>query len=288
MRYKFTTVSISLLVNSEKEMLSFQIAGIRLEIHGVQDRWLPGSAWKCFLSEDGQKGHPDIVMRILDKCSVDYQVEKYFCPSQAAFQQMFRFESDILFTNQDWSVCVVLPISRPTGFQVLSNHLFYSRGIGCGMLQFHASLIDIQGRGVLFLGPSGVGKTTQAERWAHFRGADILNGDIVFVQRAETEFLGWGTPWHGSSPYCLNTSVPVKALVVLKQAPYNALRELAGFEKVREVANHVFYPTWLDGGRELCTNILDRLLTQVPVYRLDNKADREAVELLERELNRIS
>lgn len=141
---------------------------------------------------------------------------------------------------------------------------------------------------MLFLGPSGVGKTTQAERWAQFRGADILNGDIVFVQRTEREFLGWGTPWHGSSPYCLNTSVPVKALVVLKQAPYNALRELTGFEKVREVADHVFYPTWLDRGGELCTDILDRLLTQVPVYRLDNKADRESVELLEQELNRIS
>ena len=100
--------------------------------------------------------------------------------------------------------------------------------------------------------------------------------------------MAWGTPWHGSSPYCLNTSVPLKALVVLKQAPYNKLRELTGFEKLKEISNNVFYPTWLEDGMELGVETLNHLLTELPVYRLDNRADLEAVELLERELNRIS
>lgn len=76
--------------------------------------------------------------------------------------------------------------------------------------------------------------------------------------------------------------------VVLKQAPENRLRELTGFEKVAEVSGSVFYPTWLEDGMELCTDTLNHLLTDLPVYRLDNRADRESVEILAKELDRIT
>ena len=76
--------------------------------------------------------------------------------------------------------------------------------------------------------------------------------------------------------------------VVLKQAPENRLRELTGFEKVTEVSGSVFYPTWLEDGMELCTDTLNHLLTDLPVYRLDNRADRESVEILAKELDRIT
>lgn len=133
----------------------------------------------------------------------------------------------------------------------------------------------------MFLGPSGIGKTTQAELWNQYRDALIINGDVVFVQETPEAFLGWGTPWHGSSPYCENTSVPVKALIVLKQAPENSIRELTGFEKVTAVSNNVFYPRWLEGGMELCLETLNHLLSAVPVYELSCRPDEEAVRLTE-------
>ena len=157
-----------------------------------------------------------------------------------------------------------------------------------GVLHLHSSFVLCKDKALVFTGPSGIGKTTQAERWAQYRGSSIINGDIGFVQRTPQGYTAWGTPWHGSSPYCLNTSVPVKALVVLKQAPENRLRELTGFEKVREVSGSVFYPTWLENGMELCTDTLNHLLTDLPVYRLDNRADEAAVNLLAAELDRIT
>ncbi len=92
------------------------------------------------------------------------------------------------------------------------------------------------------MGPSGIGKTTQAERWRDYRGSLIINGDMGYVQETNQGFTAWGTPWHGSSPYCENTFVPLKAMVVLKQAPYNKLRELSGFEKVQEISGNVLIP----------------------------------------------
>lgn len=174
------------------------------------------------------------------------------------------------------------------GIETVLAYIFYTHAVRRQMLQLHCATIDDGGRGILFLGPSGIGKTTQAERWAQYRGSAIINGDIGFVQRTPAGYTAWGTPWHGSSPYCLNASVPVKALVVLKQAPENRLHQLTGFEKVAEVSGSVFYPTWLEDGMELCTDTLNHLLSDLPVYRLDNRADEEAVRLLAAEIDRIS
>ena len=149
------------------------------------------------------------------------------------------------------------------------------------MLQMHAALVSKHNRGLMFLGPSGIGKTTQAELWNKYRDALIINGDIVFIQETENAFLGWGTPWHGSSPYCENTSVPVHVMIVLKQAQENSIRELSGFEKVTAVSNSVFYPQWLENGMELCLETLDHLLSSVPVYELSCRPDEDAVRITE-------
>ena len=160
--------------------------------------------------------------------------------------------------------------------------IFYTHAVQRHMIQMHSSLIaTTDNRGLMFLGPSGIGKTTQAELWHKYRDALIINGDIVFVQETEDAFLGWGTPWHGSSPYCENTNVPVEALIVLKQAPENSIRELTGFEKVSEVSNSVFYPRWLENGMELCLETLDHLLSKLPVYELRCRPDEDAVRLTE-------
>ena len=175
---------------------------------------------------------------------------------------------------------VILQSINKTDWLVLSNHVFYSHAIKHNIVQFHSSLIQWQEKGIMFLGPSGIGKTTQAELWERYQDAEIINGDLVFVQETDHDFLGWGTPWHGSSPYCLNKSVHVAALVVLKQGKENRIRKLQGFEMASEVGKHLFYPNWVENGMTLALDILNHLLSQVPVYELTNKADEESVELV--------
>ncbi len=203
-------------------------------------------------------------------------------------EHLMVYDDNLVAVNTDWSKAALIHSSSEAQTELFLLQLFYTHAIRRQMLQLHCSIVDDHGRGILFLGPSGIGKTTQAEKWAEYRGSSIINGDVGFVQWTPEGQIAWGTPWHGSSPYCLNASVPVKALVVLKQAPFNALRELSGFEKVSEVSGSVFYPTWLPDGIETAAGLFDRLLTDLPVYRLDNRADREGVELLARELDRIS
>ena len=197
------------------------------------------------------------------------------------WKYIIRRHEDILLVNKLWTKATILPLRNILNAYSFTCLYFYTHAVQRHIIYLHSSLIDYQGNGLMFLGPSGIGKTTQAELWNQYRDALIINGDVVFVQETPDAFLGWGTPWHGSSPYCENTSVPVKALIVLKQAPENSIRELTGFEKVTAVSNNVFYPRWLEGGMELCLETLNHLLSALPVYELSCRPDEDAVRLTE-------
>lgn len=196
-------------------------------------------------------------------------------------KHIIRRNGDVMVADEKWKLAIIFPLKERGHAENFLCQLFYTHAVQRNILYLHSSLIDYQGKGLMFLGPSGIGKTTQAELWNQYRDALIINGDVVFVQETPEAFLGWGTPWHGSSPYCENTNVPVHAMIVLKQAPENSIRELTGFEKVTAVSTSVFYPRWLENGMKLCLETLDHLLTKIPVYELSCRPDQDAVKLTE-------
>lgn len=220
----------------------------------------------------------DIFFDNMRECTVYENLEIY---ANTQMGYLVRRDTDIMLVTSDWKRARILPLNNFENGDGFVLQLFYTQAVQNHMLQFHSSIININNRGLMFLGPSGIGKTTQAELWQQYRDALIINGDVVFVQETGNAFLGWGTPWHGSSPYCENTSVPVHAMIVLKQATENSIRELSGFEKVTAVSNSVFYPQWLENGMELCLETLDHLLSSVPVYELSCRPDEDAVRITE-------
>lgn len=219
-------------------------------------------------------------IKVNDRFEVYYRVN-YLNLEKNDKYLMLDFGSALII-EKNWTNAILFTINKNVERLILMMFCVHSTKQKCIIL--HSSFIKSKNKGILFLGPSGIGKTTQAELWNRYREALIINGDIALVQETEENFLGWGTPWHGSSPYCENTSVPVHAMIVLKQASENSIRELTGFEKVTAVSNNVFYPQWLENGMELCLETLDHLLSAIPVYELSCRPDEEAVRLTEETL----
>ena len=236
------------------------------------------TVWKKFEYKNTIKNKYDLFITCKTFYSVGYNILEY---NLHDFSMCFQYQEEAMFVNKQWTNVGVAKGWSKSAFDVFTNQIFYTHAVQRHMIQIHSSMIDYRGKGLLFLGPSGIGKTTMAELWNQYRDALIINGDMNFVQDTGDEFIGWGTPWHGSSPYCENTSVPIQALIILRQALENYIRELSGFEKVQLVSNNIIYPTWLENGMELCLETLDHLLTKLPVYELSCRPDEDAVKLTE-------
>lgn len=215
------------------------------------------------------------VMRQYDLCEIP----------QRSYPSVLLSKNALLSANEDWTeACITLLDGKEDGLEgaliaAIMTHLSTRGG-----LMLHASLVDAGGRGILFVGPSGIGKTTQAELWMKYRDAVIINGDMALVGEKDGAFTGYGCPWHGSSPYCENRQVPLYGIVVLEQAKENTLERLHGVIMIERMMRNIFLPHWYQKGAEAAMETVDHLLSTVPVYLLNCRPDEEAVAMVERAL----
>ena len=94
-------------------------------------------------------------------------------------------------------------------------------------LMVHASVVRCQGKGYMFLGKSGTGKSTHTGLWLkNFDDAVLLNDDNPVVRVIDDQVFIYGTPWSGKTPCYKNESVPLNGFVRLSQAPYNKISRL--------------------------------------------------------------
>lgn len=153
-------------------------------------------------------------------------------------------------------------------------------------LILHAACVDTALGGLLFSGPSGVGKSTQAGLWQQYAGARLINGDRPVLQKTAEGWRAWGSPYAGSSHCFRNESCSVRAVILLRQAPQCSLRRLSGGEAFRGVFAGTTANSWDRDSVLLACQLAEELIGDVPVYQLSCTPDRAAVELLERQLER--
>lgn len=219
----------------------------------------------------------------IGRCCFDqYGIE--ILPKQLS-NSLVKYQDALLSANEDWTeACITLLDGKEDGLEgaliaAIMTHLSTRGG-----LMLHTSLVDYQGKGILFVGPSGIGKTTQAELWMKYRDAIIINGDMALVGEKDGSFIGYGCPWHGSSPYCENRQVPLAGIIVLEQAKENTLERLHGVTMIERMMRNIFLPHWYQKGAEAAMETVDHLLSTVPVYLLKCRPDEEAVAMVERAL----
>jgi len=155
--------------------------------------------------------------------------------------------------------------------------------LGLGLV-LHAAGVAWVGRGLAFVGCSGMGKSTQARLWERWRGATILNEDRPAVTRGPAGPELHGTPWSGSSAKRLARSVPLAALVLLEQASANRARLLTSAEAIPRLLPRIFMPYWSAAGMETALSTVEQLVNRIKIVHLECRPDKGAIECLERVL----
>lgn len=169
-------------------------------------------------------------------------------------------------------------------FYMALEEVLYSRG----RFLLHASYVDTEDGALLFTGPSGIGKSTQAALWEQYGGGKIQNGDRAALYEEDGRIIASGSPYAGSSGVYRNHQSRVRAILVLEQGEENRLRRLKGREGLLPLLRESSF-SYMDGEMKIHqTELFIRVMETVPVYHYCCRKDRSAVYTLKEELERIS
>ena len=151
-----------------------------------------------------------------------------------------------------------------------------------GGLVLHCSFLDAGGSALLFSGPSGIGKTTQAQLWVREKGARIINGDRALLLPGAHGWTAWGWPVCGSSMDCMAQSRPLGHIVFLDQGDSSRIQTLSMAAAVKRLAAQTTINSWNPAFIGRAWDLLEDLAGQIPICRLICTPDERAVETLEK------
>ena len=202
------------------------------------------------------------------------------CGHTASGNDVFKFGNSLfLICSKDYREGrVIMPKYKfKNAFNEALKMMYALATAGKGTMIIHAAVVSCEGKGYLFLGPSGTGKSTHAQLWLkHFEGTELLNDDHPVVR----DGIVYGSPWSGKKTPCYrNVSVPIGGIVMLSQAPYNKIRRLSGIEAYVDLAESVGSMPWNIRISENLHQTMNRLAQTIPMWHLECLPDEEAARL---------
>lgn len=144
----------------------------------------------------------------------------------------------------------------------------------------HASAVVHQGKAYLFSAPSGGGKSTHANLWHAHYGAKLLNGDKVVIHVQNGGCIAYGSPVAGSSGIYENLGAPVAGLFVLQKAPYDRVAPMTKRAALLALYSETIKSTSDGAFNTRLLDLLEQLLSSVPVQSLECLPEKSAVDCI--------
>ena len=167
------------------------------------------------------------------------------------------------------------PFFGPAMELLMINYL--SRGHG---VIIHACGIDLNGKGLLFAGESGAGKSTIAGLWNQQDGIEVLSDDRTLVRQIDGEFKMFGTPWHGEAKFGSPGGIKLENIYFLRHNPENVIRLLSPPEWVQKFLQCSFPPYWNAGDMEYTLALFEELATSVACQELLFSPDESVLKMI--------
>lgn len=217
------------------------------------------AAGNCLIQSCGQniqrfyldmRTHTPFAMTQLDGCHMDIQILASYLPWGTSVDQLF-------------------PLLALNHTLLIKNHLL-----------MHGAFLTVKGSGLLFTGPSGIGKTTQSRLWQSRFSAKAVNEDRAVLDLSNDPIHICGVPVAGSSPFCSNDRAPLKAIIVLGQGPENQIERLCARSALPLLMRNVYLPAGFEDDRAACVDFILQLCAAIPVYRLVCRPDEASAELV--------
>ena len=142
----------------------------------------------------------------------------------------------------------------------------------------HGAVISYQNKAYMFTALSGTGKSTHIRLWREYLGdgVHVVNGDKPFLWVKEEEVRSYGTPWAGKERWQSNCGVPLHGICFLCRGKKNKIHRMEPADALVRLMQQVYIPR--DGiAAGLTLELLDQMLTHVPLYLLECDMSEDAV-----------
>jgi len=228
--------------------------------------------------------------------SVSWQMDS--CKNRFVYRSNYRDKTHLIVINKSFDRATVhLTGEIDDGprcvfdiiysfLQVLLLNYFAIRKSGVFV---HAmGLKDPKGRGILFLGESGRGKTTLARIWHAHSKAAILNDDKMIIRRRGTKFMIYSSPWHGDFWDYLSsreTSAPLEKMFFIYHSAKNTPKEFSKQEAFRWLWPVIFFPFWNKQQAENILSLCHGIVNETSCSSLGFVNTREAVDAVMKTCN---
>lgn len=278
----------------------YHFADITIAISGLPEIVQDGQYLSCFCSP-----REDEVLRVdVEQCKLVIPADAVDMLDHCRYMQngkeyrmgwIQRIKPAVAAAPADWKQQALTIQVNPelyekpyfTVNQILALAGFHSAFLYRNCATLHCSYVDIGGRAILFAGASGAGKSTQAQLWHNYRGADIINGDRALIFRRNGVWFAGGISICGSSDICQNKTLPVAAIVLVSKASINQMVTVPFAECFRAILAGMAFYQWSQEETELASNLAMDIVSGIPIYRLCCRPDEGAVEALEKGLRYI-
>ena len=162
----------------------------------------------------------------------------------------------------------------------MAGSQFYTQLLDHDGMMLHASSIMMDGNAYLFSARSGTGKSTHTSLWQKVYGKDRavnFNDDKPAIRYIDGKFYAFGTPWSGKNDESINTKTEIAGITFLSRGENNVIERVAGNTATIDFLNQTVRPTNKNYMLQFMET-LDKVLSEVPVYRLKCNMSLEAVE----------
>lgn len=199
------------------------------------------------------------------------------------FEYEFRKSKGCLICSKDCREGRIIMMSdiSTTIFERLLIFMYALATAGNDTLLLHAVVVSCEGKGYMFIGPSGTGKSTHARMWLlNVEGTKLVNDDFPVVR----DGVVYGSPWGGLKTPChRNVSYPIGGIVSLSQASCNKIHRISGIETYltlycRDFVSFLGYPIAEDIAEGM-HQTKDKLAQTIPMWHLECLPDEAAARL---------
>ena len=173
---------------------------------------------------------------------------------------------------------LLVPLEYPLDELIVSGHINLNK---IGIL-LHSACISLGGRGHLFSGVSGSGKSSISEIWQKDSDTEVLTDERVIIRVIEDNLWAFGTPWHGTAGINKNMGVPIEKIFFIKHGKENRATPISTTDAANRLMVRCFPTFWNREGMQFAVDFCIRIAKDKKCFELEFVNDLTVIDYVKR------